>query len=171
MDKLIPLALAFVGIAILIRIGKELLRRKKEPRIAASSGDYPFRKTGRFLTPTEYEFFKALLVSINTQMRVFTKVRLIDLLEFDDRHPEAFRWKSRVIQKHVDFVLCDARYVRPFLVIELDDPSHFSRSAQKRDAVKDEALAAAKIPLLRIKSDEEYDRRVLARKIEEVAYG
>lgn len=49
--------------------------------------------------------------------------------------------------------------------IELDDPSHRSLTAQKRDKVKNELFAFVKIPLLRFESknpsDEDFIKRGL----------
>jgi very-short-patch-repair endonuclease len=52
---------------------------------------------------------------------------------------------------HRDFVLADPVRLEVGLVIELDDKSHSGIEAQKRDALKDAALKAAGVPLLRVR--------------------
>ena len=54
---------------------------------------------------------------------VLAKVRLADLIEANERHPQWQANFNRIRSKHVDFVLCD-NWLRPLLAIELDDSSH-----------------------------------------------
>ena len=56
----------------------------------------------------------------------------------------------KISQKHVDFVICD-KNLRVLFAVELDDSSHNTADARKRDLFKDQAFRAAKIPLKRIR--------------------
>ena len=47
------------------------------------------------------------------------------------------------------------------MVVELDDKSHRSASAQKRDADKDRVLAAAGLPIVRISAAKGYESATL----------
>ena len=62
---------------------------------------------------------------------------------------------------HVDFVLADVGTLEAVLVIELDDKSHSGTNARKRDQFKDAALAAARVPILRVRAAEKYETREL----------
>ena len=61
-------------------------------------------------------------------------------------------WLNRINRMSLDFVLCD-KSSNPICVIELDDKTHLRSDAIKRDEKKDKALAAAGIPIVRIKVD------------------
>ncbi len=52
---------------------------------------------------------------------------------------------------YLDFVLSDPESLAVVLAIELDDKSHWSTEARKRDLFKDSALASAGVPQLRVK--------------------
>jgi chaperonin GroEL (HSP60 family) len=66
----------------------------------------------------------------------------------------------------LDFVLCDPRTTHVRLAIELDDRSHDSAGRKRRDVFVNEALAAAKIPLLRIQAAARYDPNSVAEAVE-----
>src|SRR5262249_36767531 len=104
--------------------------------------------------------------AVGSTYQIFAKVRLIDIVRVRSDAPEAQSYKNRIISKHVDFVLCSRDTFVPLLVIELDDASHRSGAAQRRDATKDAALRAARVPLLRISAASNYNPRILANHID-----
>ena len=57
---------------------------------------------------------------------------------------------SKIYRKHVDFLLCDPKTVKPLLGIELDDKSHKRSDRQVRDELVDNVFSAANLPLARI---------------------
>ena len=80
-----------------------------------------------------------------------------DVLSLPDGTLNRQSWSGRVRQKHLDFVLCDRERVCPVLVIELDDSTHQRADVRARDAVKDEVLEAAGLPILRVAARRAYD--------------
>ena len=76
------------------------------------------------------------------------KVGVKDLLSVTDKK-QYMKYFHKIAQKHVDFVICD-RDLYVLFVIELDDSTHETRDAKKRDRLKNKAFAAAGIPLKRI---------------------
>ncbi len=71
------------------------------------------------------------------------------------------RWRNKVGQKSVDFVVCEAGTLRPLVVIELDEPSHAKPERQTRDEDVEAILGAAKLPLLHVLTSRNYDTREL----------
>lgn len=71
-------------------------------------------------------------------------------------------YRSRIAQKHLDFLLCDARSMQPILGIELDDSSHARASRQARDEFVDRVFEAAGLPLVRIAVQRSYNTNELA---------
>lgn len=135
-----------------------------------------YRAKQALLTPGERAFFpvvESVLPDIaqhldRPPLRAFAKVRLADLIEPDcpgGRGTPYMSWFGRIKSKHVDVVVVDADTFAVACVIELDDRSHRTASTQKSDAVKDEALASAGIPLLRVPARAGYDRRAIGHAI------
>lgn len=148
------LALAVAGLLGLLR---GLLGRPSYPYVAAEG----------LLTATERIFYDVLVEAVGEDFRIFTKVRFADIIRPEaglgrKRYAAAF---SRICSKHADFVLCDPETLAVAGVIELDDRSHLQPRAQASDRFKNEALAAAGIPILRVPVQREYDARTLRESI------
>lgn len=77
------------------------------------------------------------------------KVGVKDLLAVTDTK-QYMKYFHKIAQKHVDFVICD-KDLYVLFAIELDDSTHETKNAKKRDHLKDKAFAAAGIPLKRIR--------------------
>lgn len=102
------------------------------------------------LTKREYAFYRLLKREADArQLLICPKVGLKDLMEVTNRK-NFFKYFRKISQKHVDFVICD-KNLQVLFAIELDDKSHDTKDAQKRDLFKDQAFKAAKIPLKRIR--------------------
>ncbi|WP_145358661.1 DUF2726 domain-containing protein [Alienimonas californiensis] len=122
----------------------------------------PYRRVAFLLSPAERRFYSVLNDAKGEGQTVFSKVRLADLVEVPRENSNYITYFRKVSQKHVDFVICEDRTMRPLAVVELDDRSHRTAKARKADAVKDEALTAAGIPIVRIRAAMQYDRATVA---------
>lgn len=91
---------------------------------------------------------------------IMCKVRLADVVTCPVRRDRRGPFAA-ISQKHLDFVLCDPSTTRIILAIELDDRSHDSPRRQKRDALVDDALRSADVPLLRVKAQAFYPYAML----------
>ncbi len=81
-------------------------------------------------------------------MIAFVKVRLLDVVNVPDK---AWReYGAPTSGMHLDFVLADSATAEVQLVIELDDKTHRRPEAKERDRFKDDALASAGVPILRV---------------------
>ena len=101
------------------------------------------------LTKREYGFYLILReVADEHHCLICPKVGVKDLLAVTDKK-QYMKYFHKIAQKHVDFVICDQNLYVLF-AIELDDSSHETKDAKKRDRLKDKAFAAAGIPLKRI---------------------
>jgi Protein of unknown function (DUF2726) len=141
---LIPFMLVLLAIAALAYAVRRFTSR------SGGQDDLPYQKAERLLTPAERTFYDALRKAIDGRWSILAKVRLGDLLEVPYGTMNRRLYRNKIDRKHVDFVLCAAHDFAPLLVIELDDSSHDRWDAQRRDAVKDAALRAAGLPLLRV---------------------
>jgi very-short-patch-repair endonuclease len=80
------------------------------------------------------------------------------------RHSGAFVFAA---SKHFDFIVCEPTDCSVKLAVELDDSSHGSSKAQKRDSFLNGACQSAGVPLLRIKAAKSYTVADLKRQLEE----
>lgn len=110
---------------------------------------YPY-ESKPLLTRREYSFYRLLKREADTRrLLICPKVGLKDLMDVSDRR-NFLQYFRRISQKHVDFVICD-RNLNVLFAIELDDRSHDTEEARRRDRFKDKAFKAAGIPLKRIR--------------------
>jgi hypothetical protein len=78
-------------------------------------------------------------------------VSLGDLFFVSSKDPSEFRiYRNKIDRKHVDFLLCDPKTLRPLVGIELDDKSHQRSDRQARDEFVEHVFQAANLPLVRI---------------------
>jgi hypothetical protein len=159
---------SFIGLLLLIGMIALVVRgiaalapsaKSSRPRIAADwdppkCDPLPYSKRKYFFSRAERSFYEVLhrLVPDHT---VFAKVRLSDVVYVNRGTTERQSFLNRIIQKHVDFILCDGA-LSPILAIELDDSSHDSASRSERDEFVDSVLAAAGLPLLHVRAKHGY---------------
>lgn len=130
----------YIGIVFLLILVLWWIYRKKNY--------YPY-KARHLLTKREYRFYLLLReVADEYHCIICPKVGVKDLLSVTDKK-QYMKYFYKIAQKHVDFVICD-RDLYVLFAIELDDSTHETRDARKRDHLKDKAFAAAGIPLKRI---------------------
>jgi hypothetical protein len=118
---------------------------------AAGFTALPFKLRDDFLSPAEVSFYQVLRVAVGDRALVFTKINLADLFFVstgDHRQNRALA--NRVDRKHVDFLVCDLKSVRPIVALELDDQSHNRADRKTRDEMVEGVFAAAGLPLLRV---------------------
>ena len=115
----------------------------------------PYRQRDDFLSAAEFSFYGVLCVAIDRAYTICPKVNLADVF-FVAGSTQNQTHRNRINQKHVDFLLCDPRTMRPLLGIELDDSSHSRQDRQVRDELVNQVFQAAGLPILRIRVQAEY---------------
>lgn len=125
---------------------------------SARSNAYPYDRAGPLLTPAEHNFYSVLERVVPSGYLVTFKVRIGDVLKvrkgLDKKR--AFAMRSKVQQKHFDFVICRADDMNVACCIELNDASHNKRDRVKRDAFVRAACSAAGVTLLEVKNGRSY---------------
>ena len=131
---------------------------KSFPKLAFGLDDEssPFRLRDDFLSAAEISFYHILLSTIGDRLTVCAKVNLGDI--FFVSHPDRNQagW-NRISRKHIDFLLCDNRSMRPRVGIELDDSSHAREDRQARDAFVQQVFEASRLALLRFPAQRGYN--------------
>ena len=152
-----------IGLFVLVTIISVIVRLgKRSPQSTELALSYQCKKS--LLTPAEQVFLKALDSVIDKRFRVFSMVRVADVIEADaslsasDKH-KLFR---KISQKHFDFVLCDPSNLEPICAIELNDKSHQKKKRKERDEFLTQACKSAGISLHFVKVQRSYDLSQLA---------
>ena len=120
---------------------------------ASPRADFPYRVRSRFITANEAAIYE-MLDGANSQRVVFANVRLSDLIDVSVGRSARSAYQAalnRILQRQVDFVICDRATFRPLLAIELDDATHDRPRRTKSDTFENEALKSAGLPLLRLR--------------------
>lgn len=128
------------------------------------------QRTGLF-SKREHAFYEVLHRACGKQgLTVCPKVRLMDILDVKTNNPdENAVWFRTLAQLHIDFMIL-GKSDRFLFGIELDDSTHGTDEARKKDNLKDCCFMKAGIPLFRcqkIMNDEEMNewldkRRLIA---------
>ena len=118
-----------------------------------------YKSTQYLCTKAEQNFLNQLTRKIPLEKYyVSSKVRLADLtMPVNRKNIGLF---NKVAKKHVDFVICNRNDSSIVACIELDDSSHNSKSAAKRDSDKNRALTDANIALFRVKASRSYSEKL-----------
>jgi hypothetical protein len=123
----------------------------------------PFARENALLAPDEQALYDALYRAVGRDWRIFSRVRLADLVSPEDGTRNALPDFDRLSGLHVDFVLCDRDSLTPCVVVELDragalDPAHVDPSP-----LVDAVLRSAGLPVVRVPAAPYYDPATLAR--------
>lgn len=147
----------------------DLLFEKDE---TSSKIEYPYHQVDEFISPAELNFFFNLKAVVGDSAQVFSKVKLSDLFYAKTGDFGRNRsYNNRIDRKHVDFLLCDPKTLKPILGIELDDKSHQRADRQERDDFVNHVFEAAKLPLMHISVQRSYSQSELKYKLSAYLYG
>jgi len=128
---------------------------------------FPYARRSGLFTEAEARFWRVLR-DASPGLEVFGKVRLEDVIVARSGLSKSDRMaaRNRIKSRHLDFALVDPASMRVMAAVELDDASHKRARAQEADRFKDGALAAAGVPLIRVRAAGSYDVVELKRQID-----
>jgi len=149
-----------VGVIVLLLLAR-IVQYITEPTVYIESVE-------SLVTPAEQRFYEALDEAVDGRLLILSKVRVADLLSVTSESRSArYRVFRSIASKHVDFVLVEAKDLRPLAAIELDDSTHRRLDRRKRDELLDDLFAKANLPLIRFKTGSTYNPRSIEAQIEE----
>ncbi|MGL4941808.1 MAG: DUF2726 domain-containing protein [Thermoguttaceae bacterium] len=148
-----------MALSLLVDIAVRKLREKRLQRVITRSiqstqppADEPpinaAYKRATFFHKAEEVFYNRLRERLPPNIIIFSKVRMIDVIEPVEKENQ--RARNQIMQKHLDFILVNAKTGTVIAAIELDGYSHQHAAQQQRDAVKDRSLESAGVPLVRV---------------------
>ncbi|AXY43782.1 DUF2726 domain-containing protein [Halomonas sp. JS92-SW72] len=143
--------------------GKKNNKHKNYSELLMEKGQ-AYRKKEYFMTPVEREVYKLLERSYGDRYRIFSQVRVVDVVEPDStkHHSKSREFMSlfrQLSQWHFDYVLCERDSFKVYCALELDDASHEREDRIKRDRILDMACKNAGLELKRMRINHE-DRSV-----------
>ena len=131
------------GVAVLLLVGILLMVRRGKIS--------PFAKREFLMSIPERRFFEELKEMVPSNYVVFPQVMLCSLVEVQLKGRDSWRYRNRISQKSLDFVLFEKPYYRPVLAIEYDGKTHDSWSRKRRDEFVDGLLRSCGLPILRVR--------------------
>jgi hypothetical protein len=130
-------------------------------------GPLPYERQSVLLSPAEVSFLRSLHLAVREDWLVFSMVRLADIIKVRAKTRKSSYWQGRIQNKHLDFVICDYETLEVKLAIELEDETPSRPHTSQRDRFVNTALAAAGLPLLRVKPEAKYETAALRKDIED----
>ena len=137
------------GVALLLVVAGVVQYLKAAQKKGRGAG-HRFESLKALMSPGELKFFRALEAAVGSDYRVFSKVRLADIVQ-PAKTGDKRAWYAAfgvIKSKHVDFAVCDPDTLEFRLIVELDDKSHDRSDRAERDQKVDDILAQANIPIL-----------------------
>jgi hypothetical protein len=119
---------------------------------------FPYVAAPALFTPAERRFLGVLEEAVWPEYRVFGKVRIADVAQVRPGLGRGARQGAlnRVSGKHFDFVVCRSSDLAIVCAVELDDRSHGSARAQRRDAFVATVCRVIGLPLLQVPAKSGY---------------
>ena len=129
-----------------------------------AAATFPYRVRDDFLSAAELSFYHVLTTVLDGRGIICIKVGLADIF-FVTRPHENLSARNRIAQKHVDFLVCDLRTLKPLFGLELDDASHARSDRKTRDEFVDRTFQVAQLPLLHVAAQHSYNLQDLAAQV------
>lgn len=145
--------IALVAVAI-FAIAVVALSRKK----GGKATDYPYKKLDVLFSPAERSFLGVLKQVVSSDVEVFGKVRVADVIT-PKKEMSRSDWQkafNRIAGKHFDYLLCNKNDLSIICAIELNDSSHNSNIRTERDKFLEGACRSANVPLIKISAKASY---------------
>lgn len=117
---------------------------------------FPYRLRDDFLSDAERSFYLVVKGMMADYFTICPKVSLSDVF-YVVRPNENGSAYNRINRKHVDFLICETKTLKPVFAIELDDSSHQRPDRVERDEFVDKVFGAASLPLLHIPARMNYN--------------
>jgi hypothetical protein len=115
----------------------------------------PYRLRDQFLSPSEISIFRALQEMVEDRYLICPKVALSDIFTII-RPNENVHFYNKIFRKHVDFLLCDPKTLKPAIAVEIikSTPRETPRVSEQ---FIDDLFLSEGIPLVHLLLGEKYD--------------
>lgn len=125
------------------------------------NSSYPYELIECAFTKNEIGvYYKIFEIADELDLEVFPKMRLADICRVKRGTKDYYRFFSKIMSKHIDFVLCSREDYSFVLAIELDDRSHERKDRIKRDKFVDNVMKACGLEILHITNTNDLKRKI-----------
>lgn len=147
-----------ISVVVILFIAALIIIAFLKMKLSPQEDGLAFQPRDVLFTPAERSFLGVLEQALDSDYRVFGKVRLGDIVKpakglSNSRRTTA---QNKINQKHVDFVICKSSDLAVVVVVELDDKSHERDDRAGRDQLVDRVLANAKISVIHFSAQKGY---------------
>jgi ssDNA-binding Zn-finger/Zn-ribbon topoisomerase 1 len=135
---------------------------KPAPTISVQDLDVtPYKLRDDFLSDAEASFYRLIKQMFGETFTICPKVSLGDIVYISTRNDHFQAYRNKIDRKHIDFLICDAKTIKPRFAIELDDASHQRDARLQRDEFVDRVFQAMELPLVRVPVQNAYNTQEL----------
>ncbi|MBI5936033.1 MAG: DUF2726 domain-containing protein [Chloroflexi bacterium] len=120
-----------------------------------SKSDSPYRLREHFLSVPEVALYRLLQKMTGEHYVVCPKVALTDIFTII-RPNENVHFYNKIFRKHVDFLLCDPKTLKPAIAVEMVKPIARNET-RANDQFMEELFFSEGIPLVHVPLGENYD--------------
>lgn len=154
------LALSIVPLLALVFFHR---RRTAMPKMS----EFPYVRRVAMFSPAERSFFRLLDLGLGKDYRIFSKVRVADVLLVPKGGDKEQRMRAyiRIASKHFDYVLCYHTDLRPICAIELTDFGNSGEEGRKRHAFVTRACRVANFPLVTFDAQRSYSPAAIRQQV------
>lgn len=127
----------------------------------SSEKDYPYVRK-YLLTKNEWKFYKDLKrITDKYHIHILSKVRINDLIDVKKGTEQFTLYRTKIAQKHFDFVLANPDNLAILCAIELDDSTHDNNiKTQQRDFFVNHLCEVVSLPLIRTRNTEGLEDKI-----------
>ena len=122
--------------------------------------ELPYFVRDDFFSAAEASFFRVLKTVVGENLVICPKVSLAEIF-YVSRPDVNLPYFNKINRKHVDFVLCSPKTLKPVLAIELDDASHQRADRVERDEFVDDVFSTAGLRLIHVPVQRAYNTQEL----------
>ena len=131
------------------KIEQPIQQQPEQTTIIQQKPQYPYYLVSSLLSAKEQSFYRALKpIADELGLIVFSKMRIVDIVNVPQNHPEYMKWFNYIKAKHIDFIICDQNF-KLYKLIEVDDYTHRYQKRQERDEFVNEIFRQLNVDLLR----------------------
>jgi hypothetical protein len=127
----------------------------KSAQPARSDDQLPYRLRGQLLSATELALYRTLTVMVEGRYILCPKVALIDIFMIV-RPNQNVHYFNKIFRKHVDFLLCEQKHMKPAFGVELVKPVG-KEETRPADQFVEDLFIGAGVPLVHVPSAESYE--------------
>lgn len=156
---------AIIVVVIIVVVVLYLLFNPTEEKfeyVYKKINDFPYNLRDDFLSDAEKSFYHTLKVYLEERAVVCPKVSLKDMFFVSNKsNKDYMKYFNKIAKKHVDFLLCEPKTMKPLCGIELDDSSHSRQNRIDRDLFVDKVFENAKLRIIHIPNKKGYTKEDL----------